>query len=215
MKKYAVAMMAMVLAACSTIDPYTGEQKTSNATKGAAVGALSGAVLGAAANKDDRGKGAAIGAVAGGAIGGGVGYYMDQQEAKLRAQLEQTGVRVKRVGNNIQLIMPGNITFQTNSDAIRSDFYPVLDSVALVLKEFNKTTVHVTGHTDNQGSYEYNQALSERRANSVGSYLGSRGVLQSRLHIRGASYSQPIADNKTTVGREQNRRVEIELRPIQ
>lgn len=215
MKKTLLVMSIVTLSACTTIDPYTGEQKTSNATTGAAIGAVSGAVIGAASSsKKDRGKGAAIGAVAGGAIGGGVGYYMDQQEAKLRAQLEQTGVRVKREGNNIQLIMPGNITFQSNSDAIRSDFYSVLDSVGLVLKEFNKTTVHVTGHTDNQGSYEYNQGLSERRATSVARYLGSRGVVSSRMHIRGASYSQPIADNGTAYGREQNRRVEIELRPM-
>lgn len=215
MKKILAVMSVIALVGCVSTDPYTGEQKTSNTAKGATIGAISGAVIGAASSsKKDRGKGAAIGAVAGGAIGGGVGYYMDQQEAKLRAQLEQTGVRVVRTGDTIQLIMPGNITFQSNSDAIRSDFYAVLDSVSLVLKEFGKTSVHVTGHTDNQGSYAFNQGLSERRASSVARYLGSRGVLSSRLHIRGASYSQPIATNSTAAGREQNRRVEIELRPM-
>ncbi|HEY9035322.1 MAG TPA: OmpA family protein [Pseudomonadales bacterium] len=210
-------MSVVALVGCTSPDPYTGEQQTNNTTKGAVGGALAGAVLGAATSSSkDRGKGAAIGAVAGGAIGGGVGYYMDQQDAKLRAQLEQTGVRVVRdkTNNTIRLIMPGNITFQSGSGAIRSDFYSVLDSVALVLKEYNKTAVYVTGHTDNQGSYEMNQRLSEERAASVGSYLTSRGVASSRIHTRGAAYSQPIADNNTAAGREQNRRVEIELRPM-
>lgn len=212
-----IALLSGSLAACMSTDPYTGEQKVSNTAKGAGIGALTGAVVGAAASKNDRGKGAAVGAVAGAAVGGGVGYYMDQQEARLRAQLEQTGVRVVRdkTNNTIQLIMPGNITFQSNSEAIRSDFYPVLDSVATVLKEFTKTTVHVSGHTDNQGSYEYNQRLSENRAGSVSRYLSSRGVLNSRLHTQGFSFSRPIADNSSAAGREQNRRVEIELRPIQ
>lgn len=209
--------VAVSLSACMSTDPYTGEQKVSNTAQGAGWGALAGAVVGAAANKDDRGKGAAVGAVGGAAIGGGIGYYMDNQEARLRAELERTGVRVIRdkTSNTIQLVMPGNITFQTDSDAIRSDFYAVLDSVAKVLAEFNKTSVHVTGHTDNQGSYAYNQTLSEKRATSVGRYLQSRGVLASRLHIAGLSYSRPIADNGTAAGREQNRRVEIELRPVQ
>jgi outer membrane protein OmpA-like peptidoglycan-associated protein len=158
--------LAWALAACQTIDPYTGEQKTSNATKGAAVGAASGAVIGAIAGGDR--KGAAIGAGVGLLAGAGVGHYMDQQEAKLRAQLQGTGVSVTRRGDNIILNMPGNVTFATGQADIRSDFYPVLDSVGLVLEEFEKTLVEVVGHTDSTGSDAINQPLSERRAASVG-----------------------------------------------
>lgn len=216
-KKLLMVTMMASLVACTSFDPYTGEEKTSKTVKGAGIGAASGALLGAAVSKNNRGKGALIGALAGAAVGGGVGNYMDRQDAKLREELEGTGVRVVRneADNSVQLIMPGNITFQTGSDAIRSDFYPVLDSVSKVLKEFDKTSVQVTGHTDNVGTFQKNQALSEKRASSVASYLSSRGVASSRLHTRGASSSEPIASNNTAAGREQNRRVEIQLKPME
>ncbi|MDX5299806.1 MAG: glycine zipper domain-containing protein, partial [Gammaproteobacteria bacterium] len=138
MKKSLIAAgLTLALSGCMTYDPYTGEQKTSNATVGTAIGAVAGAAIGAAtSSKKDRAKGALIGAAAGGAAGGGIGYYMDRQEAQLRAQLEGTGVRVVRNGDEIQLVMPGNITFDTNQSNIRPSFYSVLDSVGLVLKEF-------------------------------------------------------------------------------
>jgi len=201
--------------ACTTYDPYTGEEKTSNATKGASIGAITGAVLGAAtSSKKDRGKGALTGAVVGGAVGGGVGYYMDQQEAKLRQALQGTGVQVRREGNNLRLIMPGNITFAVDSYDIRSDFYEVLNSVSLVLKEFDKTTIRIAGHTDSTGSASYNQTLSERRANSVGNFLSSRGVSGGRVHTSGYGPRYPIASNSTAEGRQQNRRVELEMVPL-
>jgi outer membrane protein OmpA-like peptidoglycan-associated protein len=204
--------LAWALAACQTIDPYTGEQKTSNATKGAAVGAASGAVIGAIAGGDR--KGAAIGAGVGLLAGAGVGHYMDQQEAKLRAQLQGTGVSVTRQGDNIILNMPGNVTFATGQADIRSDFYPVLDSVGLVLEEFEKTLVEVVGHTDSTGSDAINQPLSERRAASVGAYLQSRGVIPQRLATFGVGSRYPVADNDTADGRALNRRVEITLVPL-
>ena len=204
--------LAGALAACQTIDPYTGEQKTSNATKGAAVGAASGAVIGAIAGGDR--KGAAIGAGVGLLAGAGVGHYMDQQEAKLRAQLQGTGVSVTRRGDNIILNMPGNVTFATGQADIRSDFYPVLDSVGLVLEEFEKTLVEVVGHTDSTGSDAINQPLSERRAASVGAYLQSRGVIPQRLATVGVGSRYPVADNDSAEGRALNRRVEITLVPL-
>lgn len=192
------------------IDPYTGEEKVSNTAAGAGLGAAGGAIIGAIAG---GGKGAAIGAAAGSVLGAGGGYYMDRQEAKLRARLEGTGVRVQRQGNNLVLIMPGNITFATNSADINAGFYPVLDSVALVLNEFDNTSINVSGFTDSTGSFEYNQLLSERRANSTASYLVQRGVKPGRIQARGFGERYPIASNDTEAGRAQNRRVEITIRP--
>ena len=203
--------LAMVLTACQTIDPYTGEQKTSNATKGAAIGAATGAVLGAL--RGDR-KSAAIGAGIGALAGAGVGHYMDQQEAQLRAQLQGTGVSVTRQGDHIILNMPGNVTFASNQSDIKSDFYPVLDSVGLVLEKYEKTLVEVVGHTDSTGSDAINQPLSEKRAASVGAYLNSRGVIPQRLATAGVGSGYPIASNDTSEGRALNRRVEITLVPL-
>ncbi|BFM12315.1 OmpA family protein [Simiduia litorea] len=204
------------MAACQTIDPYTGEEKTSNATTGAAVGAVAGAVLGAATAKKgkDRGKAAATGAVIGGVAGGGVGYYMDQQEAALRQELQGTGVQVRRDGDKVYLIMPGNITFASGRHEIRSDFYPTLNSVAKVLKKFNKTAIKVAGHTDSVGSDSSNQVLSQQRASSVAQYLQGQQIPAGRIQSVGYGESYPIASNETAAGRESNRRVELELLPL-
>ena len=204
--------MALSLVACQTTDPYTGEQKTSNAAKGAGIGAASGAIIGAIAGGSR--KSAAIGAGIGVLAGAGVGHYMDQQEAKLRAQLQGTGVSVTRNGDQIILNMPGNVTFASNQADIRADFYPVLDSVGLVLEEFEKTLVEVVGHTDSTGSDAINQPLSEQRAASVGAYLKSRGVIPQRLSTVGVGSRYPVADNDTPEGRALNRRVEITLVPL-
>lgn len=215
MRIAAVVMAAGLAVGCTSIDPYTGEQQTSNTTKGAATGAVIGAVVGAIVNHDDREKGALAGAALGGAAGGGYGYYMDRQEAKLRAQLEGTGVRVQREGDQITLVMPGNITFDTNKFDIKANFYSVLNSVATVLAEFNETNIVVSGFTDSTGSAQYNQTLSERRAASVGNYLLSQGVAGGRVSTQGYGPKFPIADNSTAAGRAQNRRVELNLVPIQ
>lgn len=200
------------MAGCAT-DPYTGEKKVSNAGKGAMIGTVVGAVAGAAVTKD-HGKGALIGAGVGALSGAGVGYYMDRQEAKLRAKLQGSGVSVTRSGNNIILNMPSNITFQTNSSDIRSDFFDVLGSVVLVVKEFDKTTLNVAGHTDSVGSDQYNQSLSERRAASVGNYFVSQGVVAARVQTVGYGESRPVASNNNEAGRALNRRVELTLQPI-
>ena len=139
---------------------------------------------------------------------------MDKQEAKLRQQLRGTGVSVERVGDNINLIMPGNITFATNSADINSSFYPVLDSVALVLTEFDKTVVVVAGHTDSDGSDALNETLSRNRASSVSNYLISQKILPARFEIIGFGERQPIASNTTAEGKQLNRRVEITLLPV-
>jgi outer membrane protein OmpA-like peptidoglycan-associated protein len=212
---YCVALlvsMAFLVEGCTT-DPFTGEQKMSKTGWGAIGGTLGGAALGAAVSKNHR-KGALIGAGIGGLTGAGVGYYMDQQEAKLRQKLQGTGVSVTRQGENIILNMPGNITFQTNSADINASFYEVLNSVVLVLKEYNKTLIDVNGHTDSTGTDAINQPLSERRAASVGQYLISQGVDARRVVTQGFGKSRPIASNDTPEGRQQNRRVELMLSPL-
>jgi outer membrane protein OmpA-like peptidoglycan-associated protein len=208
----ALAASALVIGGCQTLDPYTGEQKTSNATKGAAIGAATGAA-GAAIISGKR-KNVLLAAGLGALAGGGVGYYMDRQEAALRERLAATGVSVSRYDDQIVLNMPGNVTFATNSADVTSNFYPVLDSVAVVLNEFDKTYVDVVGHTDSTGRADYNQALSERRADSVATYLENREVVPARLLVSGYGPDRPVADNTTPQGRAQNRRVEIVLTPL-
>jgi len=207
---------ALLLSACTTLDPYTREEKTASATKGAVAGAVTGAVIGLISGDDavERRQRALIGAGVGALAGGSVGYYMDQQEMKLRQQLEGTGVSVTRDGDNITLNMPGNVTFATNSSDLKPEFFSVLDSVALVLKEFDKTLIEIAGHTDSTGSDQYNQALSERRAATVGRYLVGRGVLEMRVMELGLGETRPVADNGTPEGRALNRRVELTLVPV-
>jgi len=208
-----LGVIAVLTAGCQTTDPYTGEQKTSSATVGAGIGAATGAVLGAVtSSKSDRKKGALTGALVGGAVGGGIGYYMDQQEAQLRQELQGSGVQVQRNGDEIRLIMPGNITFPSGSHDLNSSFKPVLDSVVKVLVKFDKTQLVVDGFTDSQGSFESNQLLSERRAGSVADYLQSAGVARQRLKDNGWGERYPVADNGTSAGRASNRRVELSIR---
>jgi len=207
-----VAALTMV-SACTT-DPYTGEKKISKTAIGGLLGAAAGAGIGAMANSRNRAKGAAIGAGIGTIAGGGVGAYMDYQESKLRDQMAGTGVSVTRVGDEIVLNMPGNVTFATDSAELRPDFYRVLNGVSMVLKEYEKTIVEVTGHTDSTGSDDYNLALSRRRARSVGSYLSGQGIQGERIITEGFGKQYPIAENSTPEGRQTNRRVELRLVPI-
>ena len=204
-------LLCLVLFACQTTNPYTGEKQVSKTTIGGGIGAVGGAVVGAIAGGR---KGALIGAGIGAIAGVAVGSYMDQEEAKLREQLRGTGVSVTRAGDTIVLNMPGKVTFDTGSGNLSADFYSVLNSVGLVLNEYEQTYVDVIGHTDSTGSQEYNQKLSERRAESVGRYLEARDVLPGRIVTRGMGENQPIAPNDTSEGRSLNRRVEIKLTPV-
>ncbi|MCW8908730.1 MAG: OmpA family protein [Sedimenticola sp.] len=218
MKRVALCCLlasGVLLQACTTVDPYTREEKTSSATKGAAIGAAVGAVLGIATSDDKKDrkeralKGAGIGALA----GGGVGYYMDVQEAKLRQRLENTGVSVTRSGDNIILNMPSNITFEVDKSYVKPGFVDTLDSVSLVLNEYTSTMIEVAGHTDSTGSDAYNQRLSQERADAVRQVLISQGVQAVRIDTVGYGESRPIASNGTASGRQQNRRVELTLLP--
>ncbi|PSJ41242.1 OmpA family lipoprotein [Zobellella endophytica] len=215
MKKICLAVVTtLALSACTT-NPYTGESQTSKAAVGSGIGALAGAVIGGISSGDsDRGKGVLIGAASGAALGGGVGYYMDVQEAKLRDQMRGTGVSVSRNGDNIILNMPSSITFAVDSAELSPSFYNTLGGVAMVLKEYEKTWVNVVGHTDNTGSASHNQGLSERRAGAVGQFLIGQGAAANRFNIRGVGFNQPVASNDSEQGRAQNRRVEITLSPM-
>jgi outer membrane protein OmpA-like peptidoglycan-associated protein len=213
-----LAALSLTLAGCTSINPYTGNTQISNTTGGAVVGAgagaIGGAIIGSETGADPR-VAALIGAGIGGLTGAAIGNYMDQQEAELRAQLQGTGVSVTRVGQQIILNMPSNITFAVDSARVQPQFNETLISVGLVLKKFNKTIVDVYGHTDSSGSDSYNQDLSQRRAVAVATVLANQGVDQRRFFIEGRGESDPIASNATESGRSQNRRVEIQLSPIQ
>ncbi len=212
----ALTAAAFLLGACST-NPYTGEQQLSNTALGAGTGAVlggaAGALLGATTNVKTR-KAALIGVGLGALAGGGVGLYMDNQETKLRQRLEGTGVSVTRNGDNIILNMPSNITFATDQSDIKPNFYEVLNSVAIVLQEFNQTLVDVNGHTDADGSDEYNFDLSQRRAGAVAEYLISQQLDSQRFQVQGLGERQPIASNASAGGKAQNRRVEIQIVPL-
>jgi outer membrane protein OmpA-like peptidoglycan-associated protein len=196
---------------CTTINPYTGEQQTSRAVQYGAAGAIVCGLIGAA-ESGQRARNAALGC---GAIGAGVGAYMDAQEQEMREQLAGTGVQVVREGDQLELVMPGNVTFPTNEYSIRGSFFPVLDSVSEVLYKYTDTRIQVVGHTDSTGALDYNYGLSDRRARSVGNYLASKGVDQNRIITQGVGPDQPIASNETEAGRAQNRRVELQIVAIE
>jgi outer membrane protein OmpA-like peptidoglycan-associated protein len=209
-------LVAITVSACTTLDPYTREEQTARAQRNALIGAAAGAVAGLITGDSsmERKKRAIVGAGIGALAGGGVGAYMDRQEAALRTELDRTGVSVTRVGDNITLNMPGNITFPTDSADLNASFYEVLNSVSLVVNEYEQTVIEVAGHTDSTGSAEYNQRLSERRAASVASYLRTRNVLGERIIEIGMGEERPIASNDTDAGRQANRRVELTLVPL-
>ncbi len=208
-------VVGLVLTGCTT-NPYTGEREASNKAKGAAIGAAIGAVVGAITgdDADERRKRALIGAGVGALTGTAVGAYMDAQEARLREQLQGTGVSVTRMGNDVVLNMPGNITFDVDRSDLKPNFVPVLDSVNLVLEEYDQTLIDVTGHTDSTGAVDYNMDLSERRANSVANYIKASGIDHMRVYTLGVGPHYPVATNETPAGRQLNRRVELTLKPL-
>ena len=213
-----VSIAAMLGAtACTTTDPYSSTPTRNNTGTGAIAGALGGALLGYLTNtsRGEQGrKNALIGAGIGALAGAGVGQYMDRQQRALEAELSGTGVGVARQGDNLVLRMPSDVTFATNQSSLDSRFLPVLDDVARVLNEYDRSMVDVIGHTDASGGDAINQPLSERRASSVASYLMDHGVIRERLYVAGNSSRNPIASNDTPQGKAQNRRVEILIRPF-
>jgi len=207
---FALGFTVLVLTGCMTTDPYTGERKFSNKSIGSAMGAIGGGLIGAVAS-GGKTEGILIGASVGAFGGVLTGSYWDKQESELRSKLRNTGVRVVRTKKELQLIMPGDITFKQSSSDVRKQFYPVLGSIALVLRKYNKTLVNITGYASSEGNATYNQKLSEKRAKSISQYFQSQSIKQQRLIDKGFGARHPIASNKTKEGRVTNRRVTISL----
>lgn len=210
------ATASLALSSCQTTNPYTGDAQRSKALTGSVIGGLLGAGIGSLTGEGstERRQKAMIGAGIGILAGGGIGAYMDKQEAELRRELEGSGVGVSRNGNQIALVMPGDVTFSTGSSTISGEFYATLDSVAKVLNKYNQTLVDITGHTDSVGQRDYNYRLSQSRANSVAGFLQNRKVSPTRFRVTGQGPDAPVATNNTASGRQANRRVTIQLAPL-
>ncbi|WP_423252494.1 OmpA family protein [Vibrio vulnificus] len=220
LKKVSIALaILLTLSGCQATqrqNATTGESETNSATKGALIGAIAGAVAGAATgDKKDRGKRALIGAAGGAALGGGVGYYFDQQEKALREALLNSGVQVERVGENQLLLrLENGIGFSSSSYALDSSIHNTLKGVAQILVEYPDTSLVIDGFTDSTGNDASNQILSERRAESVRSFLISQNVAAGRAVARGNGERYPLCTNSTAEGRACNRRVEIQILPL-
>ncbi|ANS85338.1 OmpA family protein [Vibrio scophthalmi] len=221
MKKLTLALaLTIALTGCQATqrqNATTGESETNSATSGALIGAIAGVAIGLATGDDakERRKNALIGAAGGAAIGGGAGYYFDQQEAALRKQLLDSGVQVERVGEN-QLILrlENGIGFASSSYQLDPSIHRTLGGVATILVEYPDTSLVINGYTDSTGNDQMNQTLSERRAESVRSYLVQQGVAPGRAIARGYGERFPLCSNETTSGRACNRRVEIQILPL-
>ncbi|ACA12748.1 Outer membrane protein OmpA [Xylella fastidiosa] len=218
-----VLAVALVLSGCATGGSYVQRDQSGNSTEqrnrtgrdaaiGAAIGAAAGLLTGKNATK--RRQRAMIAAGIGALGGAAIGNYQDRQERALRERTANTGIDVKRDGDNITLNLPDGITFDFGKSMLKPQFYGALKNVASTLREYNQTMIEVVGYTDSIGSDVVNQRLSEDRAGAVASYLAAQGVQRERMEISGMGKRYPIADNSTEAGRSKNRRVEIHLIPF-
>jgi len=189
----------------------SGCASLSNTEKGAAAGATGGAVVGGVIGNaaGSTAKGAIIGAVLGGAAGAIIGQQMDKQAADLEEELENA--EIERVGEGIQITFDSGILFDFDSAALRPEARENLRTLATSLQEYPNTDVMIVGHTDSRGSDAYNQGLSEQRAGSATDYLLAQGISRDRITMLGKGESEPVADNETEAGRQQNRRVEVAI----
>jgi len=201
------ALSASLLAGCAD-----DIRNNPNTAGGAIIGALAGAAVGTLFKGSDR-RNALVGAGIGMLAGAAVGQYMDQQERDLRRDLEGTGAEIDRQGDDLLISFPSNVTFGVDQSNILPGFHRTLDDVSATLNRYPKSYLDVIGHTDSTGAADYNQALSERRADSVADYLRNRRVDQARIAAYGKGETLPVASNDTSYGRQQNRRVELRIAP--
>ena len=212
-KLVGVSILAGMILLAGCTDPTDPNRRTKT---GAMVGAVAGAVIG---HQISHKNGAYVGAALGALAGGGVGYYMDKQQRELEEQLarEQADheLEIQRMkDDSLKLTLDSEVSFDFDSAEIKHGFQQTLDKLAAVIQKYDKTVVHVVGHTDSVGSAAYNQRLSQRRAEAVGHYLSARGVAPGRIHTEGRGETEPRATNSTEAGRQLNRRVEIFLKPV-
>ena len=211
-RKYILTALALQMAIAPT---FTGCKTWNNTAKGGAIGAGTGAAvggaIGAATNHSAKNTivGAIIGAAVGGATGAVIGRYMDKQAAEIQKDVK--GAKVERVGEGIRITFDSGILFDLNSYQLKADAKNNIQELAKVLQKYDDTNILIEGHTDNTGTNEYNQKLSEQRAQAVSNYAKSLGVLGTRMSVNGYGESQPEQDNGTEAGRRANRRVEIAI----
>ena len=208
--KTLILLLAMTLVGCAADDP------NRRAKTGAAIGAVAGAVLG---HQLDDDSGRYIGAVVGAVAGGAVGHYMDKQQQEFEQALEDEryahDLEIERLEDeSLKINVPSEVSFDFDRADIKPAFRPTLDKVADILVRYDRSIVHVIGHTDSIGSDTYNQDLSERRARSVANHLAGRGVPDSRLQTEGRGEREPRDSNATAAGRQLNRRVELIIKPV-
>jgi outer membrane protein OmpA-like peptidoglycan-associated protein len=211
-RKYIIRAVAFQM---TIITVFSGCKTWNNTQKGAVIGAGSGAAVGGAIGAATNGSvkntiiGAIIGTAVGGATGAAIGRYMDKQAAEIQKDVK--GAKVERVGEGIRITFDSGILFDVGSYTLKTDAKNNINELAKVLQKYNDTNILIEGHTDNTGGDEMNQKLSENRANAVGNYTKSLGVLSTRMSIQGYGENQPVGDNKTESGRRSNRRVEIAI----
>jgi len=219
MKRSIPVLVALALAGGCATEGGTGIAGWENWQSGALIGAGVGAAVGAIGYSKNRTQGALIGAVGGGLAGGAVGAYMDSQrkdlEKSLAKEIQAGQARIDTMPNHVvRVTMTNQTAFETNATAIKPGFETTMNKIADVVVRYGKTSLTVVGHTDNVGSNDYNQKLSERRAHSVAEYLERKKVDPIRLAVSGKGEAQPIASNGSESGRQANRRVEIYVEPV-
>jgi outer membrane protein OmpA-like peptidoglycan-associated protein len=205
-RKFTVALAALTVST-----GMTGCASMNNTERGAAAGGGAGAAIGAIIGRQtgNTARGAIIGAVVGGAAGAVIGRRMDQQAQELEQNLP--AAEVERVGEGIAVTFESGVLFPYNSDQVLPAGRENLRQLANSLRNYPGTTVLIVGHTDSTGSDEYNMGLSYRRAESARSFLAAQGIEASRVRVEGRGESEPVADNSTETGRQQNRRVEVAI----
>jgi outer membrane protein OmpA-like peptidoglycan-associated protein len=210
------SLKAMILSLAVSLYGCAADDPNQRAKTGAAVGAVVGAVLG---HQLDDDSGRYVGAVAGAIAGGAVGHYMDKQqhefEDALAEERDAHDVEIERMQDeSLKINLSNEVSFDFDRAEIKPAFTPSLDKMADILVRYDRSIVHVIGHTDSTGSDTYNQDLSERRARSVANYLTSRGVPDDRLQPEGRGEHEPRDTNATEAGRQLNRRVELIVKPV-